>query len=53
MTSPQEWVAPTLEGLADLLEASSAATWDAPSLCDGWRVRHVVAHVTMPAPPDP
>ncbi len=23
--------------------------WDAPSLCEGWRTREVVAHVTMPA----
>src|SRR5690606_39088317 len=22
--------------------------WDAPTLCDGWRVREVVAHTTMP-----
>jgi uncharacterized protein (TIGR03083 family) len=22
--------------------------WDEPSLCDGWRVREVVAHLTMP-----
>ncbi len=48
MTSEQTWVAPTLQGLADLLESSSPETWDAASLCDGWRVRHVVAHVTMP-----
>ena len=40
------WVARTYQGLADLL---SAANWDAPSLCAGWQVRHVVAHVTMPA----
>jgi uncharacterized protein (TIGR03083 family) len=35
--------------LADLLESSTAAVWDAPSLCEGWRTREVVAHVTMPA----
>ncbi len=23
--------------------------WDAPSLCQGWRTREVVAHMTMPA----
>ena len=23
--------------------------WDEPSLCEGWRTREVVAHVTMPA----
>ncbi len=35
--------------LADLLDASPAAVWDAPSLCVGWRTREVVAHLTMPA----
>ena len=29
--------------LAGLLEASPAAAWDAPSLCEGWRTREVVA----------
>ena len=48
VTDLQSWVAPTYVGLADLLETSPAA-WDAQSLCEGWRVRHVVAHVTMPA----
>ena len=49
MTDHQQWVAPTLGGLADLLAAAPGATWDAASLCEGWQVRHVVAHVTMPA----
>ena len=49
MTDLQSWVAPTLEGLADLLAAADAETWDAPSLCEKWQVRHVVAHVTMAA----
>ena len=31
--------------LADLLEALEPAEWDRPSLCDGWRVREVAAHV--------
>jgi uncharacterized protein (TIGR03083 family) len=35
--------------LADLLEAADPAVWDAPSLCEGWRTREVVAHMTMPA----
>ena len=35
--------------LADLLEASDASVWDAESLCEGWRTREVVAHMTMPA----
>jgi uncharacterized protein (TIGR03083 family) len=35
--------------LADLLESAEPGVWDAPSLCDGWRTREVVAHMTMPA----
>ncbi|MCW3814303.1 maleylpyruvate isomerase family mycothiol-dependent enzyme [Micromonospora sp. DR5-3] len=34
--------------LADLLATLPAAQWDSSSLCDGWRVREVVAHMTMP-----
>jgi len=34
-------------GLADLLE-SLPDGWDTPSLCAGWRVRAVVAHMTVP-----
>ncbi len=49
MTDPQSWVAPTYNRLADLLTATDARPWDTPSLCENWLVRHVVAHVTMPA----
>jgi uncharacterized protein (TIGR03083 family) len=48
MTNPQTWVAPTYEQLADLLAAAPAETWDAPSLCEKWLIRHVIAHITMP-----
>lgn len=48
-TDLQSLVVPTSDGLAELLEASPAEAWDAPSLCEGWQVRHVVAHMTMPA----
>lgn len=34
--------------LADLLAALSTRQWDAQTLCAGWRVREVVAHMTMP-----
>ena len=34
--------------LADLLSGLPAHSWDAPTLCAGWRVREVVAHMTMP-----
>ncbi len=34
--------------LADLLVEAGPQVWDEPSLCEGWRTREVVAHVTMP-----
>ncbi|PPJ36121.1 hypothetical protein C5E45_22245 [Nocardia nova] len=34
--------------LADLLTTLTTEQWAAPSLCDGWRVREVLAHMTMP-----
>ncbi|HXS65136.1 MAG TPA: maleylpyruvate isomerase family mycothiol-dependent enzyme [Streptosporangiaceae bacterium] len=45
----QPAVAAEFAGLADLLAAASAAQWDTQSLCEGWRVREVVAHLTMAA----
>ncbi|MFI5829300.1 maleylpyruvate isomerase family mycothiol-dependent enzyme [Streptomyces sp. NPDC051578] len=33
--------------LAAVLDGLSAEQWDAPSLCGGWRVREVAAHMTM------
>lgn len=35
--------------LAETLGSISEAQWDTPSLCEGWRVREVIAHVTMAA----
>jgi uncharacterized protein (TIGR03083 family) len=49
MTDLQSWVAPTYEGLADLLASAPDEAWDTQSLCEKWQVRNVVAHVTMPA----
>jgi uncharacterized protein (TIGR03083 family) len=34
--------------LSDLLASLREDQWDAPTLCEGWRVREVVAHMTMP-----
>lgn len=45
----QPMVAAAYLGLADALAAAPDSDWDAPSLCDGWRVREVIAHMTMPA----
>jgi uncharacterized protein (TIGR03083 family) len=39
--------------LADLLDTLTEEQWDTPSLCDGWRVREVAAHVAMSAPSMP
>jgi uncharacterized protein (TIGR03083 family) len=33
--------------MADLLDTLSAEEWEAPSLCEGWRVRDVAAHLTL------
>jgi len=49
VTDLQSWVAPTCDRFADLLAGAGADTWGAPSLCQKWRVRHVIAHLTMPA----
>jgi uncharacterized protein (TIGR03083 family) len=35
--------------LADVLAAQPVSAWDVPSLCERWRVRDVVAHVTAAA----
>ncbi|NEK56889.1 maleylpyruvate isomerase family mycothiol-dependent enzyme [Geodermatophilus sabuli] len=32
----------------DVLDGLSESDWNTPSLCSGWRVREVVAHMTMP-----
>ena len=42
-------IADEYTALADLLESSGLDVWEAPSLCEGWRTREVVAHMTMPA----
>jgi len=40
--------------LAALLEGRSDDEWDTPSLCEGWRVKDVAAHVALaPQPPSP
>jgi uncharacterized protein (TIGR03083 family) len=34
--------------LAEMLAALPPSSWDLPTLCAGWRVRDLVAHMTMP-----
>jgi uncharacterized protein (TIGR03083 family) len=36
------------ERLAELYAGLDTSQWSAPSLCAGWRIREVLAHVTMP-----
>ncbi|GAA2834643.1 maleylpyruvate isomerase family mycothiol-dependent enzyme [Kribbella solani] len=48
MTDIREAVAGERTDLAELLAALPEADWDKPTLCDGWRVREVIAHLTMP-----
>ena len=47
MDREQSWqvIAEQRLGLAHLLEGLSDAEWEQPSLCAGWRVRDVAAHV--------
>ncbi len=49
MDREQSWrvIAEQRLGLARLLEGLSDDEWEQPSLCAGWRVRDVAAHVAM------
>ena len=54
MTTPtdenlQPAVAAEFAALADFLASTDEDRWNDLSLCDGWLVRNVVAHLTMPA----
>src|SRR5262245_35756171 len=45
----QPVVATQYRALADVLAPLSDGQWATPSLCEGWRIREVIAHLTMPA----
>lgn len=45
----QQLVGPQLVALADALAVQPTGVADRPSLCAGWAVRHVLAHMTMAA----
>jgi uncharacterized protein (TIGR03083 family) len=49
MDSDQVWEAIDRErlSLADLLDELTAPEWETPSLCTGWQVRDVAAHLTL------
>ncbi|MET9632140.1 maleylpyruvate isomerase family mycothiol-dependent enzyme [Lentzea sp. NPDC006480] len=44
------WAAIRAERLdqAELLSSLTDEQWNAPSLCEGWRVKEVIAHTTLP-----
>jgi uncharacterized protein (TIGR03083 family) len=44
---PQAWVGEQLQRLHDALATLSEEDWRRPSLCEGWTLRHVIAHLTM------
>jgi uncharacterized protein (TIGR03083 family) len=48
MTDIRAAVAAERGELAGVLAGLGEEEWDRPTLCAGWRVREVVAHVTMP-----
>ncbi|MFD0000196.1 maleylpyruvate isomerase family mycothiol-dependent enzyme [Nocardia sp. NPDC127526] len=51
LTTDQTWAAVAAEraGLVELLRPLPESAWDHASLCEGWRVRDVVAHVILSA----
>jgi uncharacterized protein (TIGR03083 family) len=48
MDTIQDMIAAQRGELAAVLDGLPASAWDEPTLCAGWRVREVVAHLTMP-----
>jgi uncharacterized protein (TIGR03083 family) len=48
MDTIQDMIAAQRGELAAVLTGLPDGGWDEPTLCAGWRVREVVAHVTMP-----
>jgi uncharacterized protein (TIGR03083 family) len=48
MDDIRDMIAAERADLAEMLAGLPAPRWDEPTLCAGWRVREVVAHITMP-----
>jgi uncharacterized protein (TIGR03083 family) len=48
MDTIRDMIAAQRAELAETLADLPAPSWDEPTLCAGWRVREVVAHITMP-----
>jgi len=47
-TTIRDMIAAQRAELAEVLTGLPGPSWDEPTLCAGWRVREVVAHITMP-----
>ncbi|MEU8382396.1 maleylpyruvate isomerase family mycothiol-dependent enzyme [Streptosporangium sp. NPDC048865] len=47
-TEVRKAIAAERRDLAEVLAGLPERRWDEPTLCAGWRVREVVAHMTMP-----
>jgi uncharacterized protein (TIGR03083 family) len=48
MDDIRKMIAAERGALASVLADLPPRMWDSPTLCDAWRVREVVAHITMP-----
>ena len=48
MDTIRDMIAAQRGELAAVLNGLPASGWDEPTLCSAWRVREVVAHITMP-----
>ena len=48
METIRDMIAAQRAELAEVLTGLPEPGWDEPTLCAGWRVREVVAHITMP-----
>jgi len=48
VTDVRDAIAAERRELAAVLDSLPIQRWDEPTLCAGWRVREVVAHMTMP-----
>ena len=48
MDTIRDMIAAQRTELAEVLTGLPESGWDEPTLCAGWRVREVVAHITMP-----
>ena len=48
MTDTFDLIAVQRRAVADVLDSLSAEEWLTPSLCEGWRVQEMAAHLSMP-----